>query len=123
MSDRVEIELDAALEELVADVAAATPRPGTDLTARVLADAAAVAAQNVAVAEPVVETAAPAARLSLRDLLFGWTAGATAAAALALVVGITVGMQVDTNLPMMVEEETEEVGLFADSGFLPDDFL
>ena len=123
MSDRVEMDLDAALDELAADVVAATPRPGTDLTARVLADAAAVAAATVP-AEEVRQSVAPTAGgFSLSDFLFGWAGGATAAAALALVIGITVGMQVDADLPMMTENDGQEVGLFADSGFLSDDFL
>lgn len=122
MSDQLEIELDEALNELASDVAAATPRPGTDLIARVLADAATIA-PAMPQAEPVSEPA-PVAGFSLREFLFGWTAGATAAVALALVVGITVGMQVDAELPMMAaEDDTAAIGLFADSGFLPDDML
>ncbi len=125
MTDRHEIELDAALDALAADVAAASPRPGTDVMARVLADAAAIA--PAATAAPVVELRDPAnataSGFSLRELFFGWAAGATAAATLALVVGISVGMQVDTGLPLMAEDEVSETGLFAENGFLPDDIL
>lgn len=121
MTDRLANELDAALAELAADVAERTPRPGTDLTARVLADAAAV----VAAAHPPEERARPTApaAFSLRDLFFGWTAGATAAAALALVIGISIGMKMDSvDLPMMTAEEGEPELFVADAGFLPEDF-
>ena len=123
MNDR--FDLDAALTELAGDVAKATPRPGADLMARVLADAA-----NVAAANAVVDRASAAPTVTdndrprLFDLLFGWTATATAAAALALVVGIGVGMQIDADLPMMASDDGPAIEFFAtDAGFLPDEFL
>ena len=121
MSDRYEIELDAALSQLAEDVAEATPRPGTDLLARVLADAAAVSA----VSRPAEERApVKAGGFSMREFLFGWTGGAVAAAALALVVGIGIGSQMDADLPMVAADEENAPDFFtADSGFLPDDLL
>lgn len=123
MSDRTEIDLDAALRALADDVMRATPHPGTDLTARVLADAAAVSAA----ARPATERPAAVASgtaFSLRELLFGWAAGAAAAAVLALVVGIGIGMEMDSNLPMVTADDDSAGEFFtADSGFLPDDLL
>ena len=122
MSDRIEFDVEAALEELAADAVAAAPRPGADLVARVLADAASVTAAAISpVAEPArVRTAG----FGLRDLLFGWAAGAAAAAALALVVGIGVGMRMESELPMMAGDDEPVVEFFsAESGLLPDDFL
>lgn len=123
MNDR--FDLDAALTELAGDVAKATPRPGADLMARVLADAA-----NVAASKAAMDRASAATRVtnvkrpSLFDMLFGWTATATAAAALAFVVGMGVGMQIDADLPMMANDDGPTVEFFAtDSGFLPDEFL
>ena len=114
-------DIDAALAALAADAAQSSPRPGADLVARVLADAASIA---VAQRKPEQAKPAPATRFSQRDLLFGWTGGATAAAALALVVGISIGMQIEGGLPMMAAEEPAEPAfLSADSGFLPDDML
>ena len=123
MTDR--FDLDAALTELANDVAKATPRPGADLMARVLADAANVTADNAVVdAKPSTVTVTDTNRPHLFDILFGWTATATAAAAIALVVGIGVGMEMDGDLPMMASDEGPTAEFFAtDTGFLPDDFL
>ncbi len=72
MNDR--FDLDAALTELAGDVAKATPRPGADLMARVLADAA-----NVVASKAAMDRASAATRVtnvkrpSLFDMLFGWT--------------------------------------------------
>ena len=122
MTDR--FDLDAALSELAGDVAKATPRPGADLMARVLADAANVTADNAVVEKAPAAVKVATDRPRLFDLLFGWTATATAAAAIALVVGIGVGMEMDADLPMMAADEGPAVEFFAtDAGFLPDDFL
>jgi len=123
MTDQTAYELDAALAGLAADVRANTPRPGPDLIARVLADAAEVAAAH----RPVTVAARPGggrARSRIVEILLGWQCGAVAAMAVALVVGIGVGMEIDTsNIPMMEAEEDDGVFFTADAGFLPDDFL
>lgn len=122
MSDKFDFDVDAALRELAADAAASTPRPGADLVARVLADAATVAAKT---ATPQSTAARPASQgFGLRLIFSGWRAGATAAAALALAVGIGIGMQIDDELPMMSAGDEPETEFFsADSGFLPEDLL
>lgn len=121
MIERSEFDIDAALNELSAEAAAAAPPPGADLVARVLADAANVVA---ATADPARVRQPAGGGFSLRALLFGWGAGATAAAALALVVGIGIGMQMEAQLPMMAAAEEPAVEFFsADTGLLPDDFL
>lgn len=123
-SDRIESDLDAALQALADDVMQATPHPGTDLTARVLADAAAVSAAMRPAEERPAAPVAVGGGFSLREFFFGWAAGAAAAAALALIVGIGIGMQMDSDLPMVAADEDGAGEFFtADSGFLPDDLL
>ena len=120
--DRGEFDVDAALAELAREVEQNSPRPGPDLMARVLADAASVApvAAGVAVAGAVTQRAvAP----SLWESLFGWTSGAVAAMALSLAIGVGIGMELEPgDLPMTEVDLVSEYMASADN-MLQDDFL
>jgi hypothetical protein len=89
---------DAALTAFATEARAASPRPSEDLLARVLGDAAAIAAEkrNKAPASRVrVSTAARGGGRgpALVEWLFGWTGSAVAAMVLGLAVGLGVGLE------------------------------
>lgn len=115
MTENAELKLDRALEALAREVADNTPRPGPDLLARVLADAAAVHPPQ---ADEPVRT--QAVRTGWRTMLFGWTSGAVAAMALALIVGMGVGMEME---PADLPFATDELVVMADGGLLPEEIL
>ena len=120
MAENAEMKIDALLKELADDVGQGTPRPGPDLIARVLADAAEVAATSPR--EAVTKAPTPSRRSSILDVFMGWTAGAVAAMAVALVLGIGVGMQMEPgDLPYIMEDE--DMLTMSDGGFLPEDVL
>ncbi|MEM9062389.1 MAG: hypothetical protein AAGD13_18165 [Pseudomonadota bacterium] len=117
-----EFDLDGALETLAREAEQGSPRPGPDLVARVLADAAAQA--------PRVDEV-PAAGGSVRshrapgifETLFGWTSGAVAAMALSLAIGVGLGMELDPgDLPMTERPVTEQFEM-ADGSLFNEDFL
>ena len=125
MVEHMDKALDDALGGLAREMRDAAPLPGPDLTARVLADAAAVAAAKA----PVEARPAPAGAggAGVLERLFGWTSGALAAMAVCMSVGIAVGMEIDAaDLPMMGETEPEmidpmsspEESPFGSEGFL-----
>lgn len=119
MVDQMEKTMDRALDALAHEVAAATPRPGADLMARVLADAAQVAPPRPA---PSV-TLAPARPRTLGEILFGWTGGAVAALSLCLSMGVAIGTEIEPGqMPLMgnVEDGMNETAQVA---FLPEEYL
>lgn len=120
--DRGEFDMDAALTKLVREVEQNSPRPGPDLMARVLADAASVApvAAGVAVAGAVAERAASP---SLWESLFGWTSGAVAAMALSLAIGVGIGMELEPGVLPMTEVDLVEEYVASAGTLLQDDFL
>ena len=108
MVENMDKALDDALSGLAREMRDAAPLPGPDLTARVLADAAAVAAARAPVAEAAPTAGGAPARTGIFDTLFGWTSGAMAAIAVCMSVGIAVGMEIDAgDLPMLGDEEPE----------------
>lgn len=121
---RGDMDIDLALAGLVRDVERNAPRPGPDLVARVLADAAAAA--------PGVAAAVAAAGGTVRgpglvETFFGWTSawtgGAVAAMALSLAIGIGVGMELEPgDLPMTQTDLVDEY-VEASAGLLQDEFL
>ena len=120
MVENAEMKMDALLKELAQDVERGTPRPGPDLMARVLADAAEVAAARPQATAD--KAAASSQGFSIIDFLLGWTTGAVAAMAVALVLGIGVGMQMEPgDLPYIMEDE--DMLTMSDGGFLPEDVL
>jgi len=96
MTERIPFRLDGALMALERDERGARPDPSADLTARVLADAAAVAAE-LAVDLPKKPAAAATARGGGWMRLFGftdaWAGAAVAAVMLFLVLGFGLGYE------------------------------
>src|SRR5690606_34721918 len=97
---------DAALTALAREAAEAAPKPGSDLVARVLADAAAVSAERPASAPARRRAAAGAERPSLLDRLFGWQAGAIAAMTLALGLGFGLGLELEPGAVPLLDRGT-----------------
>lgn len=121
---RGDMDIDMALAGLVRDVERNAPRPGPDLVARVLADAAAATPGVAAVGAVAGGTARGS---GLIETLFGWTSawtgGAVAAMALSLAIGIGVGMELEPgDLPMT---QTDLVDEYVESSaeLLQDEFL
>ena len=81
MAEALDKKIDEAMATLAREITANAPRPDTDLVARVLADAAAMAPAPLAEGRAERGLTVPAQRQSLTDLIFGWTGGALAAPA------------------------------------------
>ncbi|MEO1492559.1 MAG: hypothetical protein AAFV19_10450 [Pseudomonadota bacterium] len=113
-------DMDAALDALGREVQTGSPRPGPDLVARVLADAAAVApAPEVQLHPGEVRSAASESWL---DRMFGWTGGVVATMALCFAIGIGVGLGMEDGDMPMAGAAQEEL-MFAESDFLQDEIL
>ena len=119
---RGDLDIDAALAALASEVEHRSPRPGPDLMARVLADAAATApvAAGMAVAGKAAQGAASP---GLWETLFGWTSGAVAAMALSLALGIGIGMELEPGDLPMTETDLIEDYVAAAGNLLQDEFL
>lgn len=119
---RGDLDIEAALGALAGDVERGSPRPGPDLMARVLADAAATApvAAGVAVAGKVAQSATSP---SLWESLFGWTSGAVAAMALSLALGVGIGMELEPGDLPMTETDLVDEYVASAGNLLQDDFL
>ncbi len=114
------LDIDAALDALGQEALAGSPRPGPDLVARVLADAAAVApAPEVRLQPGTVQTTTSESWI---DRVFGWTGGVVATLALCFAIGIGVGMGMDDGDLPMAGVEQEDL-MFAESDFLQDEIL
>ena len=112
--------VDDALAQLANEVKANSPRPGTDLMARVLADAAAISPPK---AETAQARPGGAPRGGFLDLLFGWTGGAVAALCLSLTIGAAVGMETEPGQIPLFEAADEEMADAGPLAFLPEDIL
>ncbi len=119
MDEKSQDMVDRALGELARDVADGTPRPGADLIARVLADAA------DAVPPPVqpVRSATLEARPRLSEILFGWGGGAVAALSLCLALGIGVGLSMDAADMPGFGDPGAEIALTMEGGLAADGVL
>jgi len=104
---------DAALTIFAREVVAATPRPGPDLVARVLGDAAEITAERSA----LTKAAAPARRPDLRtrtrrvgliERLFGWQAGVAAMMMLALGFGVGIGLEIEPEAIPLLDNSRQE---------------
>jgi len=91
MTDKAPFDLDAALSALASDERAARPAVSDYLQARVLGDAAEVAAVAAGALARPPRSPARAGGFRLFGLLDAWTCSAVAAVALCLVIGLGVG--------------------------------
>ena len=119
MAEAMNDMVDQALAELARESTAKAPRPGPDLMARVLADAASVAPRHKA---PAMATTAARPR-TLADVLFGWTGGAVAALSLCLSMGVAIGMEMPPEQMPMMGDDTVEMAEVDPMGILPEDFI
>lgn len=126
MSDRIETEIDRRLGEIARDAAMAVPEPSDALMARILADAADVAAETQAAVPPVVRSA-PERRFnwsSLRAILPVWTGGALAMMALGLILGLSLGYGYgDQAMAVSTRAQLETFAEFSDFTDFEDTFL
>jgi len=120
MAEMKTFDVETALDVLGREATAGSPRPGPDLMARVLADAAAI--RTPVTRQHQAQRPAPAPASGLLDRLFGWTGGAVATMVICFAIGIGVGMELDVvSLPVI--GEPQEVLLFAESDFLQEELL
>lgn len=122
MTDNTNQLVDAGLAALAQDMQGAAPRPGPDLIARVLADAAAVSAERAPAPEATSQTTQSTP--GLMNLMFGWTTGAIATMTLCLSIGFAVGMEMDNDIMTFDEDAMEtEMADGADAMFMPEEFF
>jgi hypothetical protein len=91
MTDKAAFDLDAALAALAIDERAARPAVSESLQARVLGDAAEVAAESVGALARPPRSPARAGGFRLSGLFDAWSGAAVAAVAMCLVIGLGVG--------------------------------
>ena len=120
MTDKAPFDLDAALSALSRDERLARPAVSGRLLARVLADAATVSADRLAMATPVAELVPQYAGRSGGFRLFGlfdaWAAAAVAAVVLCLFAGIGVGYQSGPDILVETGLGSVEIALAGDAG-------
>ncbi len=91
MIDKAPFDLDAALAALAADERAARPVVSESLQARVLGDAAEVAAESAGAMAQPPQSPARAGGFRLFGLFDAWSGAAVVAVALCLAIGLGVG--------------------------------
>jgi hypothetical protein len=119
MTDKAPFDLDAALAALANDERAARPTVSESLQARVLGDAAEVAAERAgAMAPPRIPARSGGFRLF--GLVDAWSGAAVAAVVLCLAIGIGVGYGAGSELLAQAGLGDVEVAVAADDsdGFL-----
>ncbi len=91
MTDKAPFDLDAALAALAIDERAARPAVSESLQARVLGDAAMVAAPSPTLAPTLARTPVRSGGFRLFGLIDAWTGAAVAAVWMCLAIGLGVG--------------------------------
>ncbi len=91
MTDKAPFDLDAALAALAIDERAARPAVSESLQARVLGDAAEVAAESAGAMAQPPRIPARSGGFRLFGLFDAWSGAAVVAAALCLAIGLGVG--------------------------------
>ena len=126
MTDKAPFDLDAALAALAIDERAARPAVSESLQARVLGDAAEVAAGN---ADAVAQRPPGPVRsggFRLFGLFDAWTGAAVAAVALCLAIGLGVGYRAGPEVLAHAGLGDVKVAVLAEEGdgfFLSEDVL
>ncbi len=120
MAEMKTLDMETALDVLGREAASGSPRPGPDLMARVLADAAAIGAPTAQSFKAERPVSAPT--VGIMDRLFGWTGGAVATMVICFAIGVGVGMELDVVSLPMIGEPPEQL-LFAESDFLQEEAL
>jgi hypothetical protein len=130
MTDKAPFDLDAALAALAIDERAARPAVSESLQARVLGDAAEVAATGAAQSRTLAPTLAPSAVRSGGFRLFGlfdaWSGAAVAAVVLCLAIGLGVGYRAGPEVMAQAGLGDVKVAVAAEEGdglFLSEDVL
>ncbi|MCH8167605.1 MAG: hypothetical protein IIC03_06720 [Proteobacteria bacterium] len=91
MTDKAPFDLDAALAALAIDERAARPAVSESLQARVLGDAAGIAAERAGAMVAPARVPARSGGFRLFGLFDAWSGAAVAAVALCLAIGLGVG--------------------------------
>ena len=114
MTERPPFDLDAALAALGRDERESHPAVSESLRARVLADAAAVAAGRVSIGIASAPKAVPARRIRLLGRFDVWAGAAVAAVVLCLVIGLGVGYEAGRQVLATAGLDGAELALAAD---------
>ena len=126
MTDKAPFDLDAALAALAIDERAARPTVSESLQARVLGDAAEVAAGRAGAMAPAPRIPARSGGFRLFGLFDAWSGAAVAAVALCLAIGIGVGYGAGSELLAQAGLGDVEVAVAAEESdglFLSEDVL
>ena len=116
MTDKTPFDLDAALAALEQDERAAWPKVSAGLQARVLGDAAEVAAERAGAVAPVMRVSAVSEGFRLFGLFDAWSGAAVAVVTLCLFVGVGVGYQAGPEVMAQAGLGDAEIAFAADDG-------
>jgi hypothetical protein len=120
MTDKTPFDLDAALAALEQDQRAVWPKVSAGLRARVLGDAAEVAAERTGVLVPVSRSPVRWGGFRWFGRFDAWSGAAVAAVTLGLFVGLGIGYQAGPELMAQAGLMDAEIAFAADdSGFSP----
>ena len=126
MTDKAPFDLDAALAALAIDERAARPAVSESLQARVLGDAAEVAADSVGALEQPQRSPARSGGFRLFGLFDAWAGVAVTAVALCLAIGLGVGYLAGPEVLAQAGLGEGKIAITAEEGdglFLSEDVL
>ncbi len=126
MTDKTPFDLDAALAGLAIDERAARPAVSGSLQARVLGDAAEIAAERAGAMVAPPQSPARSGGFRLSGLFDAWTGAAVAAVALCLAIGLGVGYRAGPEVLAQAGLGVVKIGVEAEEGgglFLSEDVL
>ncbi len=116
MTDKAPFDLDAALAALAIDERAARPAASESLRARVLGDAAEIAAGRAGALAPPPQSPARSGGFWLSGLFDAWTGAAVAAIALCLAIGLGVGYRAGPEVLLQAGLVEVEIAVVAEEG-------
>ncbi len=126
MTDKAPFDLDAALAALAIDERTAGPAVSESLQARVLGDAAMVAARSRTLAPTLARTSARAGGFRLFGLFDAWTGAAVGAVGLCLAIGLGGGYRAGPEVLAQAGLGEVKIAVAAEEGgglFLSEDVL
>ena len=116
MTDKAPFDLDAALAALAIDERAARPAVSASLQARVLGDAAEIAAERAGAMVAPPQSPARSGGFRLSGLFDAWTGAAVAAVALCLAIGLGIGYRAGPEVLLQAGLVEVEIAVVAEEG-------
>ena len=126
MTDKAPFDLDAALAALAIDERAVRPAVSESLQARVLGDAAEIAAESAGAMAQPPQSPARSGGFRLFGLFDAWSGAAVAAVALCLAIGLGVGYGAGPEVMAQAGLDDVKIAVAAEEGdglFLSEDVL